>query len=744
MRHRESDPRGLLRSAWHDWLRSPPRVRLGLLGVFLAYSTFIVAPIVARLRAGYAFGGDLAEYLLAARQDLSPGPATFHYLFPVLPAAYVPLVAASPGYVSTYAIGDLVSGLLAVGLFAASGVLGYALTRTGWGATASAVTVGTFFLVLNEIGWGGQAQALAFSLGLLALSYLFWEVVPSTGSRAPLVAGVLLGVGALTESYATAYFVTVSLAWCVLSEGRALFSRRCLRAYWPIAVFPLASLGVVTAAGGSAAASVATDPILPHALTLGAWSTALSDLNFGNVIDLYSALAIAAALLLFAVVGVRWRRRFAVAIGAASIAVAVQVFLLTPAVYWDRAPYFLVFPLALASASIVSPGVVALVRSRPTEGSARPAAGRFRRRRWADVACAVVVVGALIAQSGIAVDQYPRVLRFYSVDSAALSELGWLRDQTGGLLMVAPEGLTFPVAYATGRPLFPWTQPYWFDTYSEQQATILASELVAGHQWITAGSLTLANTSAPSNSSSPGVFAYRFPYFVKLFDVSETQGLLPGVALARSMSAPEPPASTSSGLAPLTVSPSFASVDLLTNYTVTKTSGAYANGSVMVQVEFASDSTNLAPVTLTVGMPQGVPADVRVGSDGGTVRQLFAQPGSTTQRFLSTIMLRSTPNVTVASPTVIRAGAESSISWQIFPGAGFTGRMMIVDLQLQVQGIPTGAPQLIDEASAMATHSIRWVVLSVVGEPGLRGRFENDPAFSLYWTSPDYWVFAVP
>ena len=331
--------------------RRAKRTFLGLLGI--VYAAFILTPIASRLAHGQAFGGDVGEYLLTAHQNISGGPAPFHYLFPVVPLLYLPPVLAHAGFVAEYVYGDLLGGVLTVLLFAAAGAFGYAVGRGTLGAAASAVTVGTFYLILNEIGWGGQAQTLAFALGLAAVALLIAD--PRLAGRwpAPLLAGGLLALAVLTESYAAAYFVAFSLLWCGLHLGRRVAQWGSVRRYWPVVVLPLGALAIVSAAGGSAAASAATNPILPHALTAAAWRTALSNLNFGNVANVYACAAMVGAFSVFAVVGRGWSRALGNLAAAAVLACGIQVFLLTPGIYWDRAPYFLVFPLAVAASAVV-------------------------------------------------------------------------------------------------------------------------------------------------------------------------------------------------------------------------------------------------------------------------------------------------------------------------------------------------------------------------------------------------------
>jgi hypothetical protein len=708
--------------------------------LFAGYCAFVLAPIAARLSAGHAFGGDVSEYLLSARQTLHGNSGLDHYLFPVLPTLYLPLAASNLGYVTTYAVADVISGLLAIALFVAMGFLGHAVGRSAVAAAIAAGMVGTFFPVINEVGWGGQAQLLAFVLGVVAVGILVREKDRGWPLGSSLTAGLLLAAAVLTEAYAAAYFVAFALVWYAMVEGRHLLQPKTLRRYWPVPVLPLVAVGWVSASGGLAFAAAASDPILPHALTLGAWTTALSNIDFGNPVNTYCYAILIGALAAFAIFGTHWTRRTANAVAAATIACLVEVFLLTPGVYWDRAPYFVVFPLAVAAAAM-SPGLPRAVyrRIHPDSRGAEAMRGRARRHRYVDTVCAIAVVGVVLAQSCVAVDLYPQVLRFYTVDSSSISELTWLRETDGGALLVAPEGQTFPVSYATGRPIFPWTQPIWFSDSAGQQAAILADMLVAGRQWIDAGPIKVVDSGTPSNTTSPAIFGYKYPYLVKLFDVTEGEGGTPERPALNSLRGAVP--ASTPGVRPEVVT--FSDTDLLSTYNVSKVTSVASNGTISVNLTFRSTSVTIDPAYVGLQIPQAALRSFDIPSRSGQVVELFDQPGSIEVPFSTQIALSAPANLTVGDPVESGASGYPTIYWPISAGPGFVGQEMNVSLSLRIAGLTPSTPVLVSESGAMAENGIQWAILDAAAEPRIVPRFNLDPSFSSYWTGPTYVVYRV-
>lgn len=713
---------------------------IGLLVVFGAYCGFVLLPILAGTFSGHEFGGDIGSYLLTSHELFTGSVRSDHYVFPVLPVLYLPLSALGVDFSTSYAVADVVSGLLTIALVAGVGFLGYSLRRSLTAAIASGGVVGTFFLTLSEIGWGAQAQTLAFAIGSTAIAFLVREGPRPRRFRVMLLVGGLLGIAVLTESYAATYFVLFGVVLLATELGRDLFSWTAARTHWPVVVVPAAALSFVSAWGGAAASSVVTDPVLTHVLSVHAWLAVFPEIDFGNVADAYACGVLLAALVVFLLLGKgSSRKAYPVATGAI-VAFALQAFLVTPAVYWDRAPYFLAFPLAVASA-IMAPAALS------TEPASPPLARERQRRvghparlhRWVSVAASVAVAGALLTQSVVAIETYPRVLDFYAVDAQALAGITWLRGESGGLLMVAPEGQTFPVEFASQRPVFPWAQPLWFDTPSERQAAILASMLVAGTRWIDAGGLKVVDSGFPSNASSPSVFGYEYPYLVNLLDVTETEG---GV-LATS----ETPASVGLGSERVEgaagPSPSFTDNDSLPTFTVSKQTTVLSDGTVAVNLTLVSQHPPPHSVGVDLQFPQAQLAQLRSSTNETELTFSFGMSGSTTVRFESTVFLGVAANTTLSYSGVSNLGGFPTLQWDVAPGPGFIGSRLDVTIRVGIEGIGVAPPSLVTESATLASSGIGWVLLDKTAESAIQPRFSLDATFSLYWANDHYVVYRV-
>lgn len=714
--------------------------RIGFCALFLAYCVFVLEPIVGQLRSGKYFGWDVGEYLLTARGALSGTSSLYRYPFPLLPAIYVPLAAWVPGFSMVYALADLFSGALMVLLFLSAGLLGYSIGRSITAAATCAAMVGTFSLILGEIGWGGQAQLLAFVLGAAALAVVVRGEFRGSPRLVPLAAGLLLGVAVLSEAYTAAFFVVCTLLYLLLLDGRSLLRWRRVLEYSPMLFLPLGALALILGMGGYASVPAATRPVLPYAFTLGGWERAVAGIGFGNPLNAYGYGFILLAVVVLVVAGTPLPRRGAAILAASIIACVAQVLFFTPVIYWDRAEFFVVFPLAVAAAVMV----VAVPRT--LSWAVNPRARLIgsnghrpheRRRRWIDTACAVVVVVVIVIQSAVAYELYPPALRYYSVDPGALAALTWMRNEEGAALVVAPAGQTFSVANAVGRPVFPLSQPVWFDTAAEREPVVLADLLTAGRQWISDGPLTVVNTDAPTNVSSPAIFDYGFPYLVRLFDIGEGEGLIPAVP-----SAPTEP-EAQAGPATARSSVSFSDIDTLSTYTVSKQVSVTRGQTVVVNLTFLSSTEPIDPAYLTLGLPMARLGAHSVTGLAATIKETFEYGGNPDVEFLAQVNLSGSAGMTLSSPAEGFDDGVPTFFWPVSPGAGFSGDEFNLSLSVKVQGLPENAPSLVSESSVLSEDGIGWVVVDLAADSGYVPRFASDPEYFLYWSDPSFDVFRV-
>lgn len=711
----------------------------GLAILFVAYAAFAIGPILVRLSRDKYFGWDVGQYLLTAREGVLGGAPLFHYPFPLVPAAYLPLTAANPSLPLLYGLADLLSGLLMLALFVSAGALGFALTRSAAGGAACALMVGTFSLLLGDVGLGAQSQLLAFVLGALGLATLVGGVPRRWPLRPALTAGILLGLAVLAESYSAAYFVLAALLFCALLEGRRTLRWEAAREYWPVLLLPVVAGGATLLSGSGALLASPTRPVLSGALTIGGWERAAAGVGFGSPVNIAGYSLLMLAIVLSALFGTRPSRRVGAGFGATFLACIAQVLLLTPAIYWDRGELFVVFPLAVGAAAVI--GGLSAMSTRAARPSLLPLQSPLgsrsaRTSRWVNPACAVVVVAVLFAQAAVAYELYPTALERYSVDPGALSQLRWLRDMPGGVLAIAPAAEAFSIADAIGRPTLPMSQPIWFDTPSERSAVELADKLAVGSSWITDGPLSVVNSSLSSNATSSVILDARFPYFVNLLQVAEGEGTSPERLVTGAGAA----SGSAGGSAPTTAS--FSGSGELPTYSVAEETSIAANGSVVCNFSFRSTGA-LEPVYLAFEVPRASLDRLTEGHATAVLAESFAFGGNPRVRFFVRATVEASPGVEVSPAAEGSIGGVPTVTWPLVPGPGFEGNEFNVSLEISIPGGDYGSPSFTNESSAFSEHDVRWVVVDAGTEESLLPRFEADPTLSLDWSGAGFDVFSV-
>ena len=719
--------------------RAAGRWALGALG--LLYTGFVFLPIALRLAGGHAFGWDIGEYAATGASTLFQPDAPFRYPFPLLPALYALGLLGHPSSVLLYYVADLASGGLMVALFLAAGYLGYGLERSLAGAAAAGTVVGTFSLILGEVGWGGQAQLASFALGTAALGVLVGERTVAARRGAGWIAGGLLAAATAAETYSAAFFGIAAVLWLLVEHRATLFRRAAALRYLPVVGLPLAVLGVVLATGGFRASSVVASPVLPYVLRWGGWQRAFPDLGFGNPVNAIGYPLLVATFVAFALAVPRRPGRGLVLVATTAGAGAAQILLVTPAVYWDRAEYFVVFPLAAAAAVLV-PELRQLVPRRwvVPVGRDRPVPPRIAGgRRWLVGGCAAIAVAVLLGQTGVAVELYPPALGYYAANASAFGDLGWLRAEPGSALLVAPAGELFDLAYATGRPMVPFAQPLWYDTEEERAAAIAANLLVAGPSWIDLGPVSVVDTPAPLNTSSPAVFVHAAPYELKLFEVFEAAGTVtPAVAtpppLHADLSRPEH-ASPSAW-------PSFVDADAIPGYSVTKTT-AVGGGGVAVNLTFAATTSASPSAHVCLASPAASIQRVTADAAGLRVAQRFANGGSLSVHLATTVGFTASPTAGASSPVVTSTSRGPALCWNLAPTASGVGTTFSLSVALSEPGWGKAVPQPVSETSVLPAFDVQWVVLDIRTEGGAIPRFLVDPTCALVWSDGTFEVYHV-
>ncbi len=713
-----------------------PRWFLPALGAVLtgAYCVFVLAPIVALVQAGWGIAGDPSEYLLTASQGLRTGPGELPYVFPAMPWLYTPVGVLNVPFGAAYAAADVLSGILAIGVAGAFAALGRAVGRSWLSAGVAGAAAGTFPAVLGEVGWGGQAQFLAILLGAVAGAVLLSEFGGRQPLRARLVAGLLLGGAALAEPYAAACLVLFALAATILMTGRGAVRLRALPGYVLLLAPAAAAVGFVTVRAGASSPTDLGSPVITYAGSPGGLGFILATLGFSapwTALGYGLVLAAVVASLVLPPGGTSLQRS---ALIAAAVAFLLQALVVTPATYAPRAAAFFVLPLVVSVAILLSPTVLPV--RRPESSAPAPArrrwtlrgAARGRPWRWAAATIAVAIV---LIQVGLAWGSYPANLKFNEFNAAAIAQLTWLRDQGGSVMLVAPETLTFPVAFATERPLFPAVQPFWFDTPEERSAAVLACTVASGAEWLGAGPLEVVGTGPAGRLSSPSVYVYESADLIKVATVVAVEngvrspGVRPGTAATGAR-----PASNA------TLPGAFA----LPTYNVSTLASVELNGTVVVHATFAPTGASDAPVRFGLAFTDLGLSDVRLAPSSGTAVATFQESGGASVALSLDVGVAGGPGDAVTSGTLNTSGTTDDLTWNVTPPASGPFN---VTVSLAVPGLTVSPATLVAEATALASAGIRWAVIDTATNASAIPRFELDGLFAPAQITPTFEVFRV-
>ena len=715
---------------------------------FVGFLALVFVPMCAVFAQGLLFGGDWGQYVLTSQLYVSRQSNMLYYPEPVLPLLYLPATAAWGTSLAVAYFADVVGGVLLVLLLLASYVLFREVVGSRWGALTGALLFATSPLIMDEVGWAGQAQYLAILLGILATWVLFRKVVAEGRERWAIVAGALLALAVLSESYTALFFLVFLVAWFLLVYRRAVLTRRpLLRA---VATFglPLVALLGVGLANAALARGVIAEPLVARAAYLPLYRALYFRFGFENHVlqVLYPSILIAYVLL--------WRRLevgqpgYRWFVPALVIAWIPQFLLFTPVVDTDRSLYFAFLPAAAMLAEVARALPAAWRRS----VSGAPA--RVYRTRWGAVPrgrrsvvpiFAVIAVVTLGVQAGVSTHTYYQSLTYYSYNSGVLSELEGLGSKNGSLLLVTPDLGNFAAAWSSGRNTFfgPPSQPATYTRVDQQEAVIVGNQLAYGASWLGAGNTWAIDAEPYWGDPAPLILQYTGYYLFQSLEMNDsTQWVEFGPALGSL-----PPENVSLFSAPSIVH-AVNPTNLTTTYswtglTVTKTIASDADGNILLSFRYVTDGTILHQIGLSLVLPNPRPTH--------EVTYASALPSSlrVTQVLKNGFLPFAFPNtVDVAAPgstgtTTYVPETPSSlgeIATEIAPGASNTTSL---EATITISPVDLSSPPatVTSERSVLATNGISWV--AVERSMGVRflERFLADPNFTLYDSTPHYLIF---
>lgn len=715
----------------------------------LAIFALLLYPILRIFQVHELIGADWSEYLYSGPAYLSGSPhLLLIYPFPVLPIAYLPL---SLGLSSNLVLQAELAIGVSPALVAMLAVAGYfvcrALTGARWAGLLGMVAIGSAPLLDSELAWGGQAQILAFALGLLALWVVLEWVLPLLSVTHGLIAGLLLVLGVFTESYATAYFVATIALLIVATLARRLFTVRGIVAACSV-ILPAVSAGAYVFLTDPATANPTGEPVLGSYWRFGhLYNLLWINLTGGNAV-LGAAYAGVGAVY----VGYRLVLRSPSSVQrwlvpASLLSAGLLGGLVTPGVNAYRALYPLAFPFAfvVAEMAAVWPGPAAAIPSRRN---------RLRLRReeisWALPLLVVVSLAGTGIQVGADTVSYPNSLRFYSYSDGYVTQLAFLRDQSGAVLYDAsPVDHAFVTLWATGKPIYPGPpfQPFTVTSGPKQAAVRTATELSYGTVWVTDGPYTVTDAEPYWAQPAPGVLFLENGQLVMTLESSD---FLDSVSYAP---AAKP---TANGTSSLYFSNSFDRIDDafgftgqfgFPGFTVSRTIDVQSNGAMYWNYSYVFTTAIPHNASVYLTSPNKVPSSGMVISTCGTCSnaslslQYTLNPVPPIFANYSVSAVSSNARLETTYLPSDKYGIFSLEYFLVPTNASI--RTFSLSLQLIPYGTGMVSPEVENETMALNSTGIRWVVLT----PGLSQiilqRFMDDPGYSLYRTTPAYYVLRV-
>lgn len=724
-----------------------PTIRL-LLGVSATLlGAFLIIPMIQLFRRGSIFGADWSEYLYSGPTYFGGAHPLFQYPYPAMPVAYLPLehLLGHTSLIPVYVV-EIISALILVACFYA----GYLACRAYTGSEKAGVVGGLAFagfpLLQAEIGWGGQAQLVAYLLGLLAVWVTLEKVLPRLSYRPAFAAGLLLGIGALSELYATVTIVLAFVLFLPLVLGRNLASRRGLAVL-------VAIVGPPAVAGGLLVRSIpaATNPA-GGAKLVALWNFApiyrqlWVDLTANNTV--LGAIYIG-TLVLYAVFRLLYRapnRARAWLVPATGVAALLVGVALTPAVNSNRSVYPLVFPFAFAVAELSAGWPVAHAASLPQ--------WRWHRspRRVARVLPLLVVASLMItgAQLGADLQIYPDSLATYSFSAGEASELFFLSHEPGAILYdVAPIDHMFVDLWATGRPIYPGPafEPYTVTSAPKQAAVELATALSFGENWVDDGRFVVTEAESAWGQPDPGILFFQNAHtFVGIEgnDFENNVSYSPGSNLSLRESADLFNASSTSTSA---AGDGLVTAYAFEGYTVERVVSVSTSGTIYWNYTYEFSTTVPRGATLSITESSQIPTSGSVASESAccseaALTQQFSEPPLPEMRQGYSILTSATNATVTAHYLPKNQYGVFDLVYAVVP-SNATVRQFSLDIAIDPQGASRVTPTVHTEAAELAATGIEWVVLSRSSNPLILQRFMGDPRYSLYRSTPHFFVLAA-
>jgi len=416
----------------------------------------------------------------------------------------------------------------------------------------------------------------------------------------------------------------------------------------------------------------------------------------------------------------------------------------------DRGIYFAALPVALIFARMAAsagPSLKALDKFHETHAATTGRTFRLTFRQQAPAATSILVIALLGLQVGYGGAHLTAALPLYSTSESDLSQLSFLRDQSGGVVLLGTgSSAVFPFLFATGNSVYAATEPTLYVSSAQKESMMNATLMQAGPRWIDAGGTRVVDSSGLDTEPSPGVFVYTGAYDFQAFYLDDALRPFlyspvsdPSVVENASPYTATSMTTTTSAMDTLTSNYSWTDLSLIKSETVD------ASGTVHIGLDFQFVKAFARNI------------DVR----------LFAYPGTTllstsTSSGTSTLVLSdSYDGLWVTEPVSFDVKfSESSISLSsvdflpsdelgipelqfLLSTTSTTPHNIQVNLTIQPVGVTVAAPAVVTEAQWCQSVGATWVVAPLASGTALLDRLLEDPSLDLYRTTSDFVVFHV-
>jgi len=471
-----------------------------LIGIILTYFMLLFMPAYYRLyHKNQLFGWDISEYILTAKCYFKNCENIYVYTHPGVPLIYVPLILwSNSDPINLIKIGNLISIILVTFLLIVILKLAHDITKNLLISVIGALFFGFYPLWLDVIGWGGQATMLAMLFGVIAWINLYSSDVKGNNFIKLIIVSVFLLLSLISEPYIFIYFALSSILFLVIYglHRQEKFLKIILK------VFIISSLSIPMiiyfySTTYHHAINMVTPPVY-HFIGADMFQMLANRLTFDRSYLLY--LLVFIFVLLFINLNKKYIK-FLNFLIAQFLAALLQCLLFTPFQYLDRCLHpFLLF-ITFTNVFILS--------------------SYFYKLKKSIIIIIPIFIISIFILIFLPIDGlsiYSNALSFYSIDTELLESVYQFSHFIhGNIIFISDKAYTFPLAFVSGKDIYPTQQPVWYIEPLQVNATIFAHLCANGVTWIDNGEVKIGTMAPLLKDSRIVVSVTKYPYAVDLY-----------------------------------------------------------------------------------------------------------------------------------------------------------------------------------------------------------------------------------